>query len=333
VVRPWAPPAPRRYGIICDRPARAGNHGLEEDCAVEGSLADAGAGHERPAAAGEAGERDLAGRTFLVTGGNTGIGRATVAGLARRGGRVYAACRSADKGRAAVAGVVAETGNEAVFYLPLDLADLASVRQCAKTFLALGEPLHVLINNAGVGGQRGLTRDGFELEFGVNHLGHFALTTALLDHLAASAPARVVTVASDVHFQAKGVDFSMVRRRTVTRTALREYAVSKLCNVMFSAELARRTEGRGITAYAVHPGVVASDIWRRVPWPVRPIIKRRMATPEQGARTSLYCATSPDLAGVSGRYYDSCAELDASPRATPDLSRLLWDLSEAWVEP
>jgi len=307
---------------------------------VEGSLADAGPGlgqpedegHEQPSAAGVSGH-DLAGRTFLVTGGNTGIGRATVAGLARRGGRVYVACRSEGKGRAAVAGVVAETGNEAVYYLPLDLADLASVRQCAKAFLALGEPLHVLINNAGVGGQRGLTRDGFELEFGVNHLGHFALTTALLDHLAASAPARVVTVASDVHFQAKGVDFSVVRRRTVTRTALREYAVSKLCNVMFSAELARRTEGRGITAYAVHPGVVASDIWRRVPWPVRPLITRRMATPEQGARTSLYCATSPDLAGVSGRYYDNCAELDASPRATPDLCRLLWDLSEAWVAP
>ncbi len=300
---------------------------------MEGSLAEAGPGKEQPAAASEAGEADLAGRTFLVTGGNTGIGRATVAGLARRGGRVYAACRSEEKGRAAVASVVAETGNKAVFYLPLDLADLASVRHCATSFLALGEPLHVLINNAGVGGQRGLTRDGFELEFGVNHLGHFALTTALLDHLEASAPARVVTVASDAHFQARGVDFSVVRKSTVTRTAMREYAVSKLCNVMFSAELARRTEGRGITTYALHPGVVASDIWRRVPWPVRPLIKLRMITPEQGARTSLYCATSPHVAQVSGRYYDRCAELDASPRVTPDLSRLLWDLSEAWISP
>src|SRR5262249_26324040 len=157
-----------------------------------------------------------------------------------------------------------------------------------------------------------------ELEFGVNHLGHFALTTALLDHLAASAPARVVTVASDAHFQANGVDFSVVRKSTVSRTALREYAVSKLCNVMFSAELARRTEGCGITSYAVHPGVVASDIWRRVPWPVRPLMKMRMLTTEQGAQTSLYCAASPEVARDSGRYYEKCAEHDASPRATPD---------------
>src|ERR1019366_308060 len=119
---------------------------------------------------------ELAGRTFMVTGGNTGIGRATVAGLARRGGRVYVACRSQEKGRRAVADIVAATGNESVASLPLDLADLASVRRCAGEFLALGEPLHVLINNAGVGGQRGVTRDGFELAFGVNHLGHFALT-------------------------------------------------------------------------------------------------------------------------------------------------------------
>jgi len=154
---------------------------------------------------------DLAGRTFLVTGGNTGIGRATAAILASRGGQVYVACRSEPKGRAAVADIAARTGNPAVTFLPLDLADLGSVRRCAARFLALGQPLHVLINNAGVGGQRGLTADGFELAFGVNHLGHFALTAALLDRLAASAPARVVTVASDAHYQAKGVDFAAVR--------------------------------------------------------------------------------------------------------------------------
>src|SRR6266852_5027031 len=116
-----------------------------------------------------------AGRTFLVTGGNTGIGRATAAGLASRGGRVYLACRSPQKGRSAVADIVAATGNNAVTFLPLDLADLTSVRRCAEEFLALGEPLHVLINNGGVGGRRGITKDGFELAFGVNHLGHFAL--------------------------------------------------------------------------------------------------------------------------------------------------------------
>jgi retinol dehydrogenase 12 len=155
---------------------------------------------------------DLSGRTFLVTGANTGIGLATATGLSRRGGKVFVACRSAEKGRAAAARISAATGNGAVAFLALDLADLASVRGCAEEFLALGEPLHVLINNAGVGGARGLTKDSFELTFGINHLGHFALTAALLDRLAASAPARVVTVSSDAHYQATGIDFEAVRR-------------------------------------------------------------------------------------------------------------------------
>jgi retinol dehydrogenase 12 len=274
---------------------------------------------------------ELSGRTFLITGANTGIGRATAAGLANRGGRVYLACRSEQKGRAAAAAIVAATGNEAVTFLPLDLADLASVRTCAEQFLARGEPLHVLINNGGVAGQRGITRDGFELAFGVNHLGHFALTAALLDCLAASAPARVVNVSSDSHYQAKGIDFEAVRQRTASTTGMREYAVSKLGNVLFTQELARRVAGRGITAYALHPGVVASDIWRRVPWPVRPLIKRRMITTEEGARTSLYCATAPELAQVSGRFYDDCRERKASAVATGELAGTLWEHSEAWT--
>lgn len=274
---------------------------------------------------------ELAGRTFMVTGGNTGIGRATAAGLARRGGRVYVACRSQEKGRRAVADIVAATGSDAVAFLPLDLADLASVRRCAEEFLALGEPLHVLINNGGVAGQRGITKDGFELAFGVNHVGHFALTTALLDRLAASAPARVVTVASDAHYQARGVDFEAVRRPTASVTGMREYAVSKLCNVLFSQELARRVQGRGITTYALHPGVVASDIWRRVPWPIRPLIKLRMISPEEGAKTSLYCATSGSVAAASGRFYDDSREREPSKVATPDLARALWEHSQAWV--
>src|SRR5271170_3754414 len=274
---------------------------------------------------------DLAGRTFLVTGGNTGIGRATAAGLARRGGRVYLACRSPEKGRAAAADIVAAAGHDAAVFLPLDLADLASVRRCAEQFLALGEPLHVLINNGGVAGRRGSTTDGFELAFGVNHLGHFALTAALLGRLGESAPARVVTVASDAHYQAPGVDFAAVRGPTASITGMPEYAVSKLCNVLFSAELARRTAGRGITTYALHPGVVASDIWRRTPWPARPLIKLRMLSPEQGAATSLYCATSGTVAAASGRFYDNSREREPSKIATPDLARALWEQSQAWV--
>jgi retinol dehydrogenase 12 len=275
--------------------------------------------------------RDLSGRTFLVTGGNTGIGRATAVGLARSGGRVYVACRSPDKGRAAAAAIGAEAGSDAVGFVLLNLADLASVRACAEEFLARDEPLHGLINNAGVAGRRGLTADGFELTFGVNHLGHFALTTALLGRLAESAPARVVTVASDAHFQARGVDFTAVRRPTASLTGRAEYATSKLCNVLFSAELAQRTAGQGITSYALHPGVVASDIWRRVPWPIRPLIKLRMITPDEGARTTLYCATSDAVAAASGRYYERCHERQPSPAATAELARALWDHSQAWT--
>jgi retinol dehydrogenase 12 len=276
---------------------------------------------------------EAGGRTVVVTGGNTGIGRATASALAGQGWRVYIACRSPAKGEEAAASIKAATGNGSVGVLPLDLADLDSVRSCASAFLARGEPLHVLINNAGVAGRRGLTRQGFELTFGVNHLGHFALTNALLGCLTASAPARVVTVASDAHYNAQGIDFEALRRPARGLTGLHEYAVSKLCNVLFSQELARRAAGTGVTTYALHPGVVASDIWRRVPWPVRPIITRRMLSVSDGAATSLYCATSPDVADASGLFYDKCAERAASPVATPDLGQELWQRSEAWAAP
>jgi retinol dehydrogenase 12 len=274
---------------------------------------------------------ELGGRTFLVTGGNTGIGRATVSGLAQRGARVYLASRSRAKGEAAVAAIRAATGNDAVFFLPLDLADLDSVRASAAAFLALDEPLHVLVNNAGVAGRRGLTRQGFELMFGVNHLGHFVLANALLGRLTDSGPARVVTVSSDAHYSAPGIDFEALRRPARGITGLPAYAVSKLCNVLFSAELARRVAGTGVATYALHPGVVASDMWRRVPWPVRPLITRRLLTVDQGAATSLYCTWSPDVAQASGRFYDRCAERAPSAVATPELGGLLWERSESWI--
>jgi retinol dehydrogenase-12 len=275
--------------------------------------------------------QELGGRTFLVTGANTGIGKATAEALAGRGASVYVASRSRDKGEAAVAAIKAATGSDSVFFLALDLADLESVRSCAEGFLAGGEPLHVLVNNAGVAGRRGLTKQGFELMFGVNHLGHFLLTQLLLDRLVASAPARVVTVSSDSHYSARGIDFEAVRRPARGITGLGEYAVSKLCNVLFSQELARRTAGTGVHSYALHPGVVASDIWRRVPWPVRPLVTRRMLTADQGAQTSLYCATSASVAADSGLFYDKCALREASEVATPELGRALWERSEAWT--
>jgi retinol dehydrogenase 12 len=275
----------------------------------------------------------VAGRTVVVTGANTGIGRATALALARQGWRVYVASRSREKGEAAVAAIKAAAGSDWVFFLALDLADLSSVRSCAEAFLDRGEPLHVLVNNAGIAGRRGLTRQGFELMFGVNHLGHFLLTQLLLDRLISSAPARVVTVASDAHYSARGIGWDALQRPARGITGLGEYAVSKLCNVLFSAELARRTAGTGVTTYALHPGVVASDIWRRVPWPVRPFITRRMLSVDEGAATSLYCATSPEVAAESGLFYEKCARRPASGVATPQLGLELWERSEAWTAP
>jgi retinol dehydrogenase-12 len=269
--------------------------------------------------------------TFLITGGNTGIGYATGLELARRGERVYLACRSASSGTAAVNAMRAAAGNPAVSFLPLDLADLDSVRSCAAAFLALDEPLPVLINNAGVAGRQGVTAQGFELAFGVNHLGHFLLTSLLRERLVASAPARVVTVSSDAHYQARSIDWDELRRRGHGMTGMHQYAVSKLCNVLFAQELARQLEGTGVTTYAVHPGVVASDIWRRIPWPVRPLLTRRMLSVEEGAQTSLYCATSPAVAADTGRFYEKCAPREPSEVATASLAAELWRRSAEWT--
>jgi retinol dehydrogenase 12 len=141
----------------------------------------------------------------------------------------------------------------------------------------------------------------------------------------------VVSVSSDSHYQAKTIDFTALRQPTKGVAGLHAYAVSKLCNVLFSQELARRMDGKGVNAYALHPGVVASDIWRRIPQPFRALVTARMLTTEQGAQTTLYCATSPEVADQSGLFYDKCALRDASRHATPDLGRILWERSEAWT--
>jgi retinol dehydrogenase 12 len=266
--------------------------------------------------------------TYLITGANSGIGLATARALARTdGARLYLACRSRERGEAAVAAIKEETGAKDVFLLHLDLASLDSVRSCAAAFLALDEPLHVLINNAGIGGGRGTTRDGFESHFGINHLGHFALTLALLPRMADGG--RIVSVSSEVHYSAKGIDWDALRRPTPGITGMRAYAVSKLCNVLFTQEIARRFPST--RSYALHPGVVASDIWRRVPWPIRPLMKMRMIPNEAGALTSVYCATSPEVAGQTGLFYDKCAVRAPSQVATSELGRDLWERSQAWI--
>ena len=273
----------------------------------------------------------LGGRTFLVTGANTGIGRATALELARRGARVHLACRSEAKTKPVLEEIRRLPDAPEPVFLALDLSDLSSIRRAAETFLGSGEPLDVLINNAGVAGQRGFTTDGFELSFGVNHLGHFLLTSLLFDRLRESEPSRVVMVSSGSHYQAKGIDWEAVRRPTRSVTGLPEYAVSKLANVLFAQELARRAAGSGVTTYSLHPGVIASDAWRRMPAPLRFTMKLFMKSTTEGAQTSLYCATSPDLADSSGRFYDACRERDPNPLATPELAAELWTRSEEWV--
>jgi NAD(P)-dependent dehydrogenase (short-subunit alcohol dehydrogenase family) len=274
---------------------------------------------------------DLDGRTFLITGANTGIGRATTEALAARGATVYMACRSETKARPVRDAISTATGNDDLHLIALDLADLASVRAGAQAFLDTSVPLHVLVNNAGLAGKRGMTASGFELAFGTNHVGPFLLTSLLLDRLRASAPARIVTVASEGHYRVEGIDYDAVRSPTRTRTAFHEYCVSKLANVLHAQELGRRLDGSGVTTYCLHPGTIASDVWREVPWPIRPLLKLRMRSPAEGAQTSIYCATSPEVAGDTGLYYDDCRRKEPSRHATPERAGELWERSEAWV--
>jgi NAD(P)-dependent dehydrogenase (short-subunit alcohol dehydrogenase family) len=274
--------------------------------------------------------RDLQRRFIVITGANTGIGRSTAQILAARGADVLLACRSEEKTRPVIEGINAGGAGKATF-VPLNLGDFASVRagaaQIAAAVDAGGRPIDVLLNNAGVAGHRGLTKDGFELAFGTNHLGHFLLTMLLAQKLRPAA-ARIVNVASQAHYDAKGIDFEAVRKRTRTITGLPEYSVSKLANILFTKGLAKRLGPGGIHSYSLHPGVVASDAWRRVPWPIRPIMKRKMLSNDEGAKTSIYCATSPEVAGDDGRYYDTCREKEPSALAQDaDLAERLWQKS------
>jgi NAD(P)-dependent dehydrogenase (short-subunit alcohol dehydrogenase family) len=276
---------------------------------------------------------DLADRLFIVTGANTGIGKVTALELARRGAHVILACRSQDKTAAVIDEIKRDTGNDKVEYVHLDLGDLASVRACAEAILARNAPIHGLINNAGQAGLRGLTKNGFELTFGINHLGPYLFTRLLLDRIKQAGRARIVNVASASHYNARSVDWDVLNKPTRSRTGMREYSVSKLSNVLFTKELARRLQGSGVTTYAVHPGVVATDIWRRVPRPLRWMIKKFMITPEQGAEASLRCATAPELADQTGRYYDVGGK-EATPNPLADdaeLARTLWTKSAEWT--
>lgn len=267
--------------------------------------------------------RDLEGKFIVITGANTGIGEATAHLLAARGAKLVLACRSEEKTRPVVEAIRAKGGD--VEFLSLDLGLLASVRAGAEKLLADKRPIDVLLNNAGVAGQQGQTKDGFELHFGTNHLGHFLLTVMVMPLVRAAPKSRIVNVSSHSHYQAKGIDFDALRGPTRSITGMPEYEVSKLANVLFTKELARKLGPDGPHNYALHPGVVASDAWRRMPWPIRPLIKLFMISNEQGAATSVHCATSPEAAGENGLYYDKCKVKQSSrPSRDEELARALW---------
>nr|WP_100548316.1 MULTISPECIES: SDR family NAD(P)-dependent oxidoreductase [unclassified Pseudomonas] len=273
------------------------------------------------------------GKVALVTGANSGIGAATAQALALQGYRVFLACRSAERTRPVLESIAqASNGTAKAAYIPLDLADLDSVRRCAEAFLKLRLPLHLLVGNAGLAGQHGLTKSGFELTFGTCHVGHFLLVQLLLERLKESAPARIVMVSSKAHRHAHTIDMTTVRQPTGSRTGLQEYAVAKLANLLFTRELSKRLEGSGVTTYAVHPGVVATDVWRTLPAPLAWVIKWFMRSAKEGAATTLYCATNPTLATHSGQYYEDCAKTEPSPIALDvALAAKLWEVSEGWV--
>jgi len=277
--------------------------------------------------------------TSVVTGANTGLGRATAEALAARGDRVIFACRSEAKARQAMDAVAEATGSDQLELLELDLADLDQVRAAARVLLDRGDPIHLLVANAGIAAQRGVTAQGFELAFGVNHLGHFSFTTALLPLLKAGSPApdggpaRVVVVSSGSHYSAKkGIDFDAVQQPTTSYSGMPEYGVSKLANVLFVQELARRTEPGELFAVSLHPGnLIGTDVMRRVPSPVESLLKRLRPSPEQGAKTSVLCATSAEVLDHRGAYYSVLKLKEPSRAATPELAAELWRRSEEWT--
>lgn len=272
------------------------------------------------------------GRVCVVTGANTGIGRVTATELARQGAQVILACRSAAKTEPVVEAIRAETGNAAVSFLPLDLGDFDSIRAFVDAFTALDLPLHVLVANAGLASQRGQTKSGFELAFGVNHVGHALLIRLLIPLMRRSTPARIVIVASRAHTRVKQWRLDHVRKPTQGLVAFGDYCISKLANVYFARSLAQRLEGSGVNVYSLHPGVVASDIWRRIPQPFRWFALRKMITVEEGAQTQLHCAMSPEAADEHGLYYVESKPFRVSRLAeNEENAEDLWRRTSAWI--
>jgi NAD(P)-dependent dehydrogenase (short-subunit alcohol dehydrogenase family) len=280
----------------------------------------------------------MAGKLVLITGGNTGIGKETAVALAGMGAHVVFTARDAQKGQDALAEIATRSGRDDVEVMALDLASLASVRAFAAAFAEGHGELDVLVNNAGlVLGSRTETEDGYETTFQVNHLGHFLLTQLLRPQLVAGSPARVVNVSSDAHKQARrGLDFDDLQSERSYRS-FPVYGKTKLANILFTRELARRWDDTGVTTNALHPGFVASRFGRDgdTGWLgslALPLSKPFALTPEQGAQTSVYVASAPELDGVTGGYWVKSAPASPTKAAQDDdAARRLWEVSEQLV--
>lgn len=280
----------------------------------------------------------LHGKTVIVTGSNTGIGKATAVELAKRGARVILACRNQVRGEVAATVVKRESGSKNVAFMQLDLASLKSVRSFAEAFLKTEDRLDILINNAGIS-LHGTTEDGLGLMFGVNHIGHFLLTNLLLDRLKECAPSRIVTVASYLHNFGK-LDFDCLRKHKEFGLGesyidtVKIYSHSKLCNVLFTHELAKKLQGSNVTCYSLHPGAVDTDLARYMNKTLRRFVYRPIAAlffkdVEAGAQTTLHCALQEGIESLSGRYFSNCAVQKGSAKAQDDaLAKKLWEVSE-----
>jgi NAD(P)-dependent dehydrogenase (short-subunit alcohol dehydrogenase family) len=274
---------------------------------------------------------EMAGCVCVVTGASGGIGKAAVAGLARRGATVVLVVRSRERGEAARDEVARATGSRDLHVVLADLSRQADVRRAADEVRAAFGAVHVLVNNAGVYTfRREETVDGIEMQWAVNHLAPFLLTHLLLPALTAGRPARVVSLSSNAHRSAalRMDDLEMKRGRYF---GLRQYCNTKLANLLFTRELARRAAASGVTANAMHPGVVATELLLGGFAPLR-LVSRFMRTPEQGAATAVYLAADPAAAAFTGEYFIDSLPVRPSPAATDDESaRRLWELSEEMV--
>ncbi|KAK2853610.1 hypothetical protein Q5P01_006271 [Channa striata] len=280
----------------------------------------------------------LEGKTVLITGANTGIGKETALDMAKRGARVILACRDMTKARIAADYIRQKSGNGNVVVKKLDLASLQSVRDLAKDVQENEERLDILINNAGIMQcPKWKTKDGFEMQFGVNHLGHFLLTNCLLDLLKKSAPSRIVIVSSLAHETGR-IHFDDINLDGNYKPEI-SYCQSKLANVLFCRELAARLQDTGVTVYSLHPGVIRTELGRYF-FPTLALWKRILLipfvmlikSPWEGAQTTIYCAVDESLANVSGLYYSDCAPKMPAPQALDDVAaKNLWDLSASMV--